>query len=247
MSIIQPYLVHVARTIIAITSRAFHRIEKSIQTYFNLTSLGPLAWVCRVPLRVDMQLVRPLEPRSCASTHQQEPRRIRTNGANLKDDSIRRPKDRAGHHQLRRVTGYNLLALISKSARSGGPLRAFELPIVLSSASALAMSELPKVDKYWGWATTDLQENAMELIITKFGYGYSTRPRSIRLAMAVIAAYCLATIPYLAYILISGDPSTACNSAIELVAPALQSRRPDDLGLPLSALTAWVHLAGRLE
>ncbi|KAL1652930.1 hypothetical protein SLS61_004550 [Didymella pomorum] len=91
----------------------------------------------------------------------------------------------------------NLLALISKSARSGGPLSDFEVPIVLSSAFSLAVSELPKVNNYWGWATTDFQENSTELTITKYGFGYSTISRSICQAMAVMAAYFPATIAHL--------------------------------------------------
>lgn len=91
----------------------------------------------------------------------------------------------------------NLLALISKSARSGGPLSDFEVPIVLSSAFSLAVSELPKVNNYWGWATTDFQENSTELTITKYGFGYSTISRSICQAMAAMAAYCPATIAHL--------------------------------------------------
>jgi hypothetical protein len=43
-------------------------------------------------------------------------------------------------------------------------------------------------------------------------------------------AYCILTVVYLSYILITGTTSSAWNSAIELVALALQSGRPDSPG-----------------
>jgi hypothetical protein len=62
------------------------------------------------------------------------------------------------------------------------------------------------------------------------GYGYGTTSISIRLAMAVMIAYCVVTVAYIAYILATGSTSTAWNSGIELVVLALQSRKPDHLG-----------------
>ncbi|KAJ8106197.1 hypothetical protein OPT61_g9698 [Boeremia exigua] len=63
-----------------------------------------------------------------------------------------------------------------------------------------------------------------------YGYGYGTSSPSIRLAMAVIATYCVITVLYFACILVTGTTSTAWNSAVELVALALQSSPPDHLG-----------------
>jgi hypothetical protein len=63
-----------------------------------------------------------------------------------------------------------------------------------------------------------------------WGYGYGNRSTSVWLAMAVIITHCVITVAYIAYILITGSTSTAWNSAIELVALALQSKRPDHLG-----------------
>ncbi|KAH7086797.1 hypothetical protein FB567DRAFT_51523 [Paraphoma chrysanthemicola] len=60
-----------------------------------------------------------------------------------------------------------------------------------------------------------------------YGYGYCADSTSIRLSLAVILAYCIITVAYLSYILISGETSTAWNSAIELVVLALQSKKPD--------------------
>jgi hypothetical protein len=63
-----------------------------------------------------------------------------------------------------------------------------------------------------------------------WGYGYGNRSTSVWLAMAVMVTYCVITVAYIAYILVTGSTSTAWNSAIELVALALQSKRPDNLG-----------------
>jgi hypothetical protein len=62
------------------------------------------------------------------------------------------------------------------------------------------------------------------------GYGYGNRPISVRLAMAVMTTYCVVSVAYIAYILITGSTSTAWNSGIEIVSLALQSRKPDHLG-----------------
>jgi hypothetical protein len=66
--------------------------------------------------------------------------------------------------------------------------------------------------------------------LTEFSYGYGTTSTSVYLSMVVISFYCVFTILYLAYILITGSTSTAWNSAIELVALALQSQRSSHLG-----------------
>lgn len=63
-----------------------------------------------------------------------------------------------------------------------------------------------------------------------YGYGYSSTTVSVQLAMTVIIAYCVITVAYIAYVLVTGSTSTAWNSAIELVGLALQSKRPDHLG-----------------
>jgi hypothetical protein len=62
-----------------------------------------------------------------------------------------------------------------------------------------------------------------------YGYGYGNTSISVRLAMAVMVTYCVVTVAYIAYILITGSTSTAWNSGIELVALALQSRKPNHL------------------
>ncbi|KAL1655615.1 hypothetical protein SLS61_001636 [Didymella pomorum] len=66
--------------------------------------------------------------------------------------------------------------------------------------------------------------------LTEFAYGYGTTSTSVYLPMVVKSTHCVFTILYLAYILVTGSTSTAWNSAIELVALALQSKRSGHLG-----------------
>ncbi|KAF2030503.1 hypothetical protein EK21DRAFT_88825 [Setomelanomma holmii] len=93
------------------------------------------------------------------------------------------------------------------------------------------MPELLVKDAYWGKTDDEPSEySTFEVWDTLYAYGYSTDTISIRSSPAVITAYCIITIMYLAYILLSGSTSTAWNSLIELVALALQSRKPEILG-----------------
>ncbi|CAN9081871.1 unnamed protein product [Alternaria alternata] len=71
---------------------------------------------------------------------------------------------------------------------------------------------------------------AFKFTLTDYGYGYGNRSTSIYLAMAVITTYCIITIIYLIYAIVTGSTSTAWNSGIELVMLALQSRKPGHLG-----------------
>lgn len=71
---------------------------------------------------------------------------------------------------------------------------------------------------------------ALRYTSKRWGYGYNTQSTSTQLSIAVITAYCVIIVAYIVYILITGSTSTAWNSAIELVALALQSRKPDYLG-----------------
>jgi hypothetical protein len=77
-------------------------------------------------------------------------------------------------------------------------------------------------------------ENATEWItdveVLLHGFGYDISSTSVRLSLAVMTTYCIITIVYILYILITGHTSTAWNSAIELVMLALQSKRPEHLG-----------------
>jgi hypothetical protein len=56
------------------------------------------------------------------------------------------------------------------------------------------------------------------------GYGYGTSSTSVRLSLVVITTYCIVTVAYITYMLVSGHTSTAWNSATELIVLALQSK-----------------------
>jgi hypothetical protein len=71
---------------------------------------------------------------------------------------------------------------------------------------------------------------SIRCVFTLYGFGYGTRSTSIYLSMAVLSLYCLVAVIYVLYTWITGTASTAWNSGIELVALALQSRKPDHLG-----------------
>lgn len=114
---------------------------------------------------------------------------------------------------------------------------------VIGTAFALAISKVPirlhhktlfmnKYDITYGNYTDEDLDNMTTFTYTStdFGYGYGTTSTSVYLSMIIISSYCVFTILYLAYILITGSTSTAWNSAIEVVALALQSKRSKHLG-----------------
>jgi hypothetical protein len=112
----------------------------------------------------------------------------------------------------------------------------------LAVAFGLTISNIPSYDipgynhelsdlhrKQWGYdsRTSNNTFKVAERQAVLYAYGYTTDSISVRLSLTVILAYCIITVAYLVYILITGSTSTAWNSAIELVALALQSRKPD--------------------
>ena len=115
---------------------------------------------------------------------------------------------------------------------SGG----FELHTALALSFAEAISDIPSLsrhDSVWGEDTLSTGVNSMppfHFTHTLYGFGYGNHSTSVRLSMAVLGFYCVITVIYLAYMLFTGRSSTAWNSSIELVALALQSKRPDHLG-----------------
>jgi hypothetical protein len=62
---------------------------------------------------------------------------------------------------------------------------------------------------------------AYKFSLADYGYGYGARSTSIYLAMAVMTIYCIVTIIYIIYTIVTGSASTAWNSGIELVTLAL--------------------------
>ncbi|KAH7412362.1 hypothetical protein DE146DRAFT_751478 [Phaeosphaeria sp. MPI-PUGE-AT-0046c] len=107
----------------------------------------------------------------------------------------------------------------------------------LAAAFALALAEVPTniagpIPDTWSALKMTNETLKVTARYTMYGYGYSTDPTSIRLSIAVILAYSLAAVAYMVYILITGSTSTSWNSAVEIVALALQSKKPEypDLG-----------------
>jgi hypothetical protein len=109
-----------------------------------------------------------------------------------------------------------------------------DLEVGLSEMLAIALSAIPSPNPTLADlvppSPNDHNTTPLRFTSVLYGYGYATRSTSILLAMAVMLTYCIITLLYIVYILITGSTSTAWNSAIELVALALQSRRPDHLG-----------------
>jgi len=62
------------------------------------------------------------------------------------------------------------------------------------------------------------------------GYGYANWDSTVILSLVVLLLYCLVTVCYIVFTLVSGTCSTAWDSTSALVALALQSRKPDHLG-----------------
>ncbi|KAF3008608.1 hypothetical protein E8E13_007914 [Curvularia kusanoi] len=105
---------------------------------------------------------------------------------------------------------------------------------ILAAAFATAISDIPGAEWLRQNETNLLADmadtTAYTITNTYFGSGYGATTTSVRLSIAVICTYCVIIICYLAFTLITGYSSTAWNSAIELVALALQSKKPDHLG-----------------
>ncbi|KAF2994981.1 hypothetical protein E8E13_003670 [Curvularia kusanoi] len=85
-----------------------------------------------------------------------------------------------------------------------------------------------------GVPSTELQDiseaTPYRIETVKEGFGYGTRDRSAQLSVAVITAYCLVTLIYIGYIVITGHVSIAWTSPTELIMLALQSKEPSDIG-----------------
>ena len=106
----------------------------------------------------------------------------------------------------------------------------------LASAFAIAISAVPnrangkKIDFKLSPDSNPSNTTSFKFTTTLYGYGYGTTSISIRLSMAVISIYCIITITYILYTLITGSISTAWNSGIELITLSLQSKKPGHLG-----------------
>ena len=69
-----------------------------------------------------------------------------------------------------------------------------------------------------------------EFLSTLYGYGYGIRSTSVYLSITVLLLYCAIITAYMLYAFATGSASTAWTSGVEIVALALQSKRPDHLG-----------------
>jgi hypothetical protein len=87
---------------------------------------------------------------------------------------------------------------------------------------------------YKGYNRSELDASSIlstyELVETIDGYGYGATDTSIRLAVAVMLTYCIITVVYVSYMIITGHTSIAWDSATELIMLALQSKEPAGLG-----------------
>jgi hypothetical protein len=128
------------------------------------------------------------------------------------------------------VTGIDMLrdpAFTSRVWRTASIDLAIAFALAISDLLSLENSRVVYDSPRWNPL---IKYGTFEFRTTWYAYGYSTNSTSVRLSLAVILAYCIITSAYLLYMLITGSTSTAWNSAIELVALALQSRKPDYTG-----------------
>lgn len=105
-----------------------------------------------------------------------------------------------------------------------------EAAAFLASGFALALSEIPSWDTYHLNPTSYNPYSRFAFETTQYGYGYNISTTSVRLSMSVITIYCIVTISYIMYTLLTGSTSTAWNSPIEFLLLALKSKQPHHLG-----------------
>jgi hypothetical protein len=137
------------------------------------------------------------------------------------------------------VTGIDMLgdsAFAASGEAKKTPLPVDPYAVDLAAALTIGISNIRVRENYTmayaGSILSDLpsisaNQSVLERKDTLYAYGYTTNSTSVRLSLAVILAYCIVTIVFMIYILVTGYTSTAWNSAIELVVLALQSRRPE--------------------
>ncbi|EMD60743.1 hypothetical protein COCSADRAFT_346138 [Bipolaris sorokiniana ND90Pr] len=108
------------------------------------------------------------------------------------------------------------------------------LNLALCFVAALSWIPSIKHDAYKGYNRFELNDSStlstFELVETINGYGYGATNTSIRLSVAVMLTYCIITIVYVSYIIITGHTSIAWDSATELIMLAIQSKEPPGLG-----------------
>lgn len=154
--------------------------------------------------------------------------------ANLEAGTIQTERtttmDRRGFRQISlNLTGLDMLwdpqfsSRVQNSSYAAGLVGAF----------ALAIAEVPtNINQSQSHAALlAMQSSPDNINVTAhknmYGYGYTADSTALRLSLAVISIYCIVAIVYIIYILTTGAASTSWNSAIEVVALALQSKKPE--------------------
>jgi hypothetical protein len=105
--------------------------------------------------------------------------------------------------------------------------------LILSSKAScsLAISLATVISEVSWQGMQSSSDQQTEYYISKFahGYGYGTSSTSVHLSLIVITTYCIVTVAYTTYMLVSGHTSTAWHSATELIVLALQSKPTEHL------------------
>ncbi|KAH5185856.1 hypothetical protein HBH77_172500 [Parastagonospora nodorum] len=119
-----------------------------------------------------------------------------------------------------------------KSARFSNLTLSSDASLSLAVSLATVISEVSWQAGQWSSDPSSETDQQTQWYISKIahGYGYGTSSTSVRLSLIVITTYCIATVAYITYMLVSGHTSTAWHSATELVVLALQSKPTEHLG-----------------
>jgi hypothetical protein len=147
--------------------------------------------------------------------------------------------DIASEHPMKSAEFYSaLMGLLGTSH-----LTSFGLGGILAAALAMWIAKVPTSvtvkQSNWSHPTifTEYQPDKnmenytpYEFVTTQYGYGYGVRSTSVYLSMTVLLLYCVIITGYMLYTFATGSASTAWTSGVEILALALQSKRPDHLG-----------------
>jgi hypothetical protein len=147
--------------------------------------------------------------------------------------------DIAGDHPMKSAKFSSILEEIGLYGRIGSS----RIDIALSAALAIWIAKVPSLvsvetsnyleDPFFTDEPPDKNiedYTPYEFTTKEYGYGYGMRSTSVYLSMTVMLLYCIVAIGYMLYTFATGLASTAWTSGSELLALALQSKRPDYLG-----------------
>lgn len=147
--------------------------------------------------------------------------------------------DIAGEHPMKNAEFHSaLMGLLGTSH-----LTSFGLGGILTATLAMWIAKVPTsaTVKQSNWSHPTIfteypPEKNMEdytpykFVTTQYGYGYGMQSTSVYLSITVLLLYCVIVTGYMLYTFATGSASTAWTSGVEILALALQSRRPDHLG-----------------